>query len=209
MENFKLFVRDLERKISKTLPGEQAQLKMAPITRAHLMRQGVDMKNARKAAVLILLYPDQDIQTVLIQRQDYDGIHSNQISFPGGQSESSDTSMQHTAIRETFEEIGVPEEDVRVLGNLTELYIPPSNFLVLPVIGFMDYKPIFKPDFTEVKKIITVSLDTLGAKETLQEKEIQTSYQSKIKVPCFMVDGHVIWGATAMMVSELMALVNS
>jgi len=192
------------------LPGEDAQLKMAPITRAHLMKQKVDIGKARKAAVLILFYPDDSlIKTVLIQRQDYNGIHSNQISFPGGQYEDTDDSMQRAAIRETCEEIGVKQEEINILGDLTELYIPPSNFLVLPVIGYVKNVPVFKPDIQEVKKVITVPVDTLTDEKTIKEQAIEASYQKRVTVPCYMVDGHIIWGATAMIISELVALIKA
>ncbi len=209
MKEFEFFIESIKVKIKKSLPGEDAQLKMAPVTRAIMMRQKVDLEKARKAAVLILLYPETSIMTVLIQRQDYDGIHSNQISFPGGQYEVTDESLQHTAIRETCEEIGVRQEDIKIIGNLTKLYIPPSNFYVLPVIGYIHNKPDFKPDIQEVKKVITVPIDQLSNDDILQERSIQTSYQKRVDVPCFMVDGHIVWGATAMIISELIALLKS
>jgi len=209
MKEFEFFIESIKAKINKPLPGEDAQFKMAPVTRANMMRQKVDLEEARKAAVLILLYPDTSIMTVLIQRQDYDGIHSNQISFPGGQYEETDESLQHTAVRETCEEIGVRQEDIKIIGNLTKLYIPPSNFYVLPVIGYINNRPAFKPDIQEVKKVITVPIDQLSNDDMLQERSIQTSYQKRIDVPCFMLDGHIVWGATAMIISELIALLKS
>ena len=208
MKEFNAFIESLKARVNNNLPGLPAQLKMAPVSRAKMMEQ-IDTQNARKAAVLILFYPDNGVRTVFIERQDYDGIHSGQISFPGGQFEEPDTSLQDTAVRETFEEIGVRSKEVNIIGNLTELYIPPSNFMVYPVLGYTAKVPDFSPDPQEVKKIISVYLGELTMAQTRQERFIETSYQDKIKVPCYMIDGHMIWGATAMMVSELIELVNS
>ena len=209
MKDFNLLIASLKEKLRYPLPGEAAQLKMAPVTRARMMELGVDLNKARKAAVLILIYTDPDIKIVLIQRQAYDGIHSNQISFPGGKYEPADTTLKDTALRETCEEIGVNKGEIEVIGKLSELYIPPSNFNVLPFVGYLAKEPSFKPDSQEVKKILRVPLSILINETTRDLRQIETSYQQRIKVPCFMVDGHIVWGATAMIISELVDLINA
>jgi 8-oxo-dGTP pyrophosphatase MutT (NUDIX family) len=209
MSDFNSLIASIKDKFQDPLPGKEAQLKMAPVTRARMMEMDIDLRKARKAAVLILLFADPVVKTVLIQRQAYDGIHSNQVSFPGGKYETSDGTLKHTALRETCEEIGIRQEEIEVIGKLSELYIPPSNFNVQPYVGFVKEKPSFKPDNMEVKKVISVPLNILTDETIKDFRPIETSYQQRVKVPCFMIDGHIVWGATAMIISELVALIRA
>jgi 8-oxo-dGTP pyrophosphatase MutT (NUDIX family) len=157
---------------------------------------------------LILFFPEKDIPNIVfIQRPEYDGVHSGQIAFPGGKAEVSDSSMQHTALRETGEEIGVNTGDIKMIGKLTKLYIPPSNFLVEPFVGYVNYKPVFVPDAKEVSEIVTVSLDELMDKKSFQLRDID-ALGLTYKVPCFFVRQKIIWGATSMILNELMEVVK-
>ncbi|MEL6811205.1 MAG: CoA pyrophosphatase [Bacteroidota bacterium] len=188
------------------LPGEAFHLKMAPIERLlELKQKAREMKNAKQAAVLCLFYPSHKGETymVLILRKTYKGVHSAQVGFPGGKVEPEDPSMMETALRETQEEVGVPGEDVSVLKQLTEIYIPPSNFFVQPYLGITSSTPRFVPQEDEVEAIIQVPLheflnDAVKVKQTLS-----TSYAKKIEVPAFQLQGHIVWGATAMMLNEV------
>jgi len=187
------------------LPGTAAQYKMAPQSRQEeLDAIDFDKLNAKKAAVLCLIYPkNQESHIVFILRNVYPGVHSSQIGFPGGSREEQDDSFLATAIRETEEEVGVKEKFIHPVTDLSKLYIPPSNFLVYPFLAFTDETPDFKPDPVEVQQIIEVKLDYLLADESVSSEQISTSYAKNIEVNCFRYQEHVIWGATAMILNEL------
>ena len=206
---FVKFIEQLKIRFQSPLPGEEAQMKMAPFSRQRFQQIDPEKYNPRKSAVLILVYPfENSIYTLLIQRPVYDGVHSAQVAFPGGKFEITDTDLQHTALRETFEEVGVPSRDIEIIGKLTDLYIHPSNFLVSPFIGFVNKKPDFIIDAYEVQKIITIDLFSLNDSKIKSEKTIIHSSGFKIKTPYYEIDGLTCWGATAMMISELNVIVE-
>ncbi|RDK87126.1 NUDIX hydrolase [Marinirhabdus gelatinilytica] len=199
--------KDKIAKIEKLeLPGEQFHLKMAPIERLlELKKKARQAKTARKAAVMVLFYPSIESKTrfVLILRKTYKGVHSAQVGFPGGKWEEGDTDFEATALRETHEEVGVHPQSVRVLKQLTEIYIPPSNFFVQPYLGFTHEYPTFVPQEKEVEAIIEVPLERFMEDAVKISKTITTSYAKDIQVPAFLLGGHVVWGATAMMLNEV------
>ncbi|MCE9538145.1 MAG: CoA pyrophosphatase [Bacteroidetes bacterium] len=206
---FAKFIEQLKVRFQKPLPGEDAQFLMASITRQRIQHIDPFIYNPRKSAVLILLFPmEEGIHTLLIQRPVYDGVHSDQVSFPGGKFEETDIDLSHTALRETFEEVGAPSNDIEIIGKLTDLYINPSNFLVSPFIGFVSKQPDFIMDTYEVQKIISVDLFSLNDKGIRSEKTITHSNGYKIKTPYYEIDGLTVWGATAMMISELNVFVE-
>jgi 8-oxo-dGTP pyrophosphatase MutT (NUDIX family) len=209
MVQFSGLIAGIKKKMADPLPGIPSQLKMATIGR--LMRDGkmVVPPDARKGSVLALFYPFNDHTClVFIKRTEYPGVHSGQISFPGGGWEAGDQDMVATALREAEEEIGVDRNLVIPLGKLTDLFIPPSNFLVTPVVGYINERPDFRADPDEVDQILEISLDDLLNEENRQEREITIFPAIQLKVPCFYIDGNIIWGATAMMLSELMDVIN-
>lgn len=206
---FRSFVDQLESLLGMDLPGEEAQFSMAPITRKRLIDVSAENYNPKQSAVLILLFPENDsIHTILIQRGKYEGVHSGQIAFPGGRFEEGDLDLKQTALRETAEEIGIIPQNINVIGCLTDVYITPSNFLVKPFIGVINHKPDFILDLIEVEKIIPVNLFNLNDKSIRKEKSILQSGGYKIKTPYFEIEGLTVWGATAMMISELNAVVE-
>jgi 8-oxo-dGTP pyrophosphatase MutT (NUDIX family) len=181
---------------------------MAPVRRERMSEISVSERNPRSSAVLILLYPSQDsFRTVLIERPVYEGVHSGQVAFPGGKFEPEDLTLENTALREAEEEVGIARENVAVLGRLTDLYISPSNFLVSPIIAYTDQIPVFKPDPREVNKVITIGLDMLNDISIRGVKTITYSGGYKIKTPYYEVEGLTVWGATAMIISELNAVI--
>lgn len=193
------------------LPAEPSQFKMSPPFRLELLnRQKEAMKNAKKAAVLALFYPNSSRQTTvaLILRNTYRGVHSGQIGFPGGKVESHDSTLEAAALRETQEEIGVPTKEVEILKRLTEVYIPPSNFFVQPFMGISRNTPIFTRQEEEVKAVIEVPLERFFDERIVVSKIVSTSYKSDVEVPAFDIDGHVVWGATAMILSEIKDLLK-
>lgn len=191
------------------LPGEEAQYQMAPLSRKKISDFSDRIHSARKSAVLIILYPSNDsINTILIQRPNYEGVHSGQIAFPGGKYEESDIELSNTALREANEEIGIDVSNIQLLGRLTDLYISPSNFIVSPFIGFTSELNDLIPNNYEVSKIIHTDLFNLNKEYIKGIKSIEHSNGYKIKTPYYEIEGFTVWGATAMMISELNAIVK-
>lgn len=189
------------------LPGLVAQSRMMPGTRKTIYKDFVVPDNAKRSAVLILFYPEKDsLHFPLIERTEYPGVHSKQISFPGGAWEMEDEDFTATALRETEEEVGVPRDTIQILGHLSALYIPPSNFWVQPVLGFVPEVPRWERDPKEVESLIHAPLDQLIAGKMQGESKIKHSSGVNMMVPSFTIHGHVVWGATAMMLSELLSL---
>ena len=174
------------------------------------MQKHPDISKARKSAVLILLYPGEEdaVTTLLIQRPTYNGVHSGQIAFPGGKFEPEDKDLIHTALRESYEEVGFIPEHINILGTLSQLYIPPSQLTLLPVMGYQDFKPQTVLDPLEVSRIIEVSLQEIISPSTFQQQKVNVGNWSEI-VPCFNVRGNIIWGATAMILNELKTILTT
>jgi len=193
------------------LPGEAVQFKMAPMERLEeLKRNALLQDSARKAGVMALFYPAASKEThlILILRKTYKGVHSAQVGFPGGKLEPNDASLQEAALRETEEEVGVPRNSIAVLRQLTEIYIPPSNFFVQPFLGITRQTPRFVPQEDEVEALIEVPLRHFMDDSTLVTKMLTTSYATNIEVPAYLLNKHVVWGATAMMLSEVRHLLK-
>lgn len=202
--NFEHFTDWLSERLKEPLPGLDAHLEMAPKFRILQIKEYMNVENAKKSGVLVLLFPENDrIKTVVIVRPRYQGVHSGQVSFPGGKFEDADVEMINTAFRETSEEIGVNVDKANRIGELSMLYIPPSNFLVQPVVAFLDARPEYRPDKKEVAGIEEIFLDELFSENAVSEKEIIINEFMKTKVPCFKIKDTVIWGATAMIINEL------
>lgn len=202
------FISKLEKHLQDTLPGQEAQYKMAHGVRKRTSSPPI---NARKAGVLALLYPKHtDWHIVFIERPHHpDDRHSGQISFPGGKQENGDSNLANTALREAEEEIGVPTTMVHLLGNLTELYIPVSNFLVAPYVGFAEQQPRFSPQPSEVHAILEVPLKQFLLPSTQQKIDLKITDKLTLRqVPYFDIQNKVIWGATAMMLNELIEVVK-
>lgn len=214
MNAFEIFSKKLFHEINKELPGFSAQKLMAPLGRKppiEYLKKNILPQNS---AVLILLYPDEKslpVKTVLIERADSEGrAHSGQIAFPGGGfDERTDEDFRNTALREAEEEIGVNRNSVSIIGALTPLYIPVSNYMVHPFIGITGVKPGFVIHDREVKSIIELELDELFS-ETIKSKTVRhiKIKNQDMEVPCYDMNGKIIWGATAMILSELEEIVR-
>lgn len=187
------------------LPASKAHLKMAPVERIEMLKSlNPDSLNPRKAAVMMLFYPkNEETHLVLIVRNTYPGVHSSQIAFPGGKVELEDINLAHTALRETEEEIGVSKNNIEVIRSFSEVYIPPSNFLVTPFLGICHSSLDFKLQEDEVAGIIELPLQNFLNDKNVVMRKLVTSYANEIDVPAFLVHEHIVWGATAMMMSEL------
>jgi len=209
--NYKEFKDKVSNLKNLDLPGVEAQHKLAPLLRIQeLARTDINSKKPNKAGVMALFYPNKEEITnlVLILRKTYKGVHSNQVAFPGGRVEDFDKNLKHTALRETEEEVGIPKKDVEVIKKLTKLYITPSNFWVHPYVGLMSKTPNLIPQESEVEKILEVDLEDFMDEKNLISQQLSTSYAKNIQVPAFQLNGHVVWGATAMMLSELKDLLK-
>ncbi len=194
--------------LRKELPGKVVQYRMAPSERVHNVFPSEKNNLTQTGSVLILIFPkNKKINIVLIQRATYPGVHSNQISFPGGKFEKGDKDLIDTALRETQEEIGVSAKDIRIIGKLTPLFIPVSNIEVYPVVGCISYKPEFKPDKTEVKSIIETQLDYL-LRPDIVKKKTTVIQNTNIQIPYFNFNGRHIWGATAMILNEFLEVIK-
>jgi 8-oxo-dGTP pyrophosphatase MutT (NUDIX family) len=150
---------------------------------------------------------DNEIFTVFIKRTEYKGVHSGQISLPGGLYKHSDEDLKYTALREANEETGIEIKDVNMLGKLTSLYIPVSNIQVFPYVGVSKRRPVFKPDPFEVKYIIETPLSHLLDSENQKHKIMQIG-ENEIEIPYFDMHGDHLWGATAMIMSEFLEVVK-
>jgi 8-oxo-dGTP pyrophosphatase MutT (NUDIX family) len=187
------------------LPATTAHAKMAPSNRLDLLKATDFSKiNPRKAAVMMLFYP-KNFQThlALILRTSYNGVHSSQIAFPGGKVEEADIDLSTTALRETHEEIGIHPKHIHVIRPFTQVYIPPSNFMVYPFLGYSTVELDFTLQEEEVAGIVELPLAKFMDESIVKNKMMKTSYANSFEVPGFQVNEHFVWGATAMMMSEL------
>jgi 8-oxo-dGTP pyrophosphatase MutT (NUDIX family) len=203
--NFQDFQQYIPQILEAPLPAFASHIKMAPKERIESLKAfNYADKNPRKAAVLMLLYPKQEqTHLVLIERNSYEGVHSAQIAFPGGKFENEDLVYETTALRESEEEIGVSREQVEVIRPFSPLYIPPSNFLVHPYLGIAVEPLQFTLDSKEVASVIELPLSDFLSDALLHETKLTTSYATNIEIPAFKINDHIVWGATAMMLSEL------
>lgn len=210
--NFETFLKSVSKIKQIPLPGLESQLKMSPPFRLELIEQQREaMKTSRKAAVTALFYPDEKQVTklILILRKTYHGVHSAQVGFPGGKLEDSDESLMDAALRETWEEVGVPIADIEILRALTEMYIPPSNFTVYPFVGITNKTPKFIKQDEEVEDLIEVLLTDFLDHASITNVNVMTSLEREMQVPAFILNGHIVWGATAMMLNELKDLLKT
>lgn len=156
----------------------------------------------KPGGVLILLFEENGvIKFPLTKRAEYPGAHSGQISLPGGKSEPGEEAIQ-TALRECEEEIGVDRSSLTVLGKLSDFFVMPSNFMVTPVIAVAPDRPVFKPDAREVVKILEQDIPSFLLPEAVREQEILAAGRFRMIAPHFLVQGEIVWGATAMMLNE-------
>lgn len=187
------------------LPGLDAQLRMAPLGTHHYLNQ---VPQAKKASVLALLYPNSKHQMhiVFILRQQYPGVHSQQISFPGGRIDTTDPNPLFTALRETHEEVGVSPDSVHVVKTLSNIYIPPSNFFVHPFLGVCKETPHFIKEEKEVSEIIEVPIQEVLSAESEGVFSVIAYPNKPMEVPAFHLQNQIVWGATAMILAEIKAL---
>jgi 8-oxo-dGTP pyrophosphatase MutT (NUDIX family) len=204
------FLHQIKQSLSNPLPGIESHKLLTPGKRPLVREEVPQLEEYRQSAVAVICFPIKDtIHSLLIQRPNYNGNHGGQISFPGGKMDLTDFSLEHTARRETFEEIGWKLSENNYLGKLTELFIPVSKFCVQPYLYFCEEMQPFHPDTREVEEIIYFPLEELKQEATIKNKNIRISSGLTLKdVPYFDIDKRVVWGATAIILSELREMIR-
>jgi 8-oxo-dGTP pyrophosphatase MutT (NUDIX family) len=205
--NFADFVNTLNKRLTEQpLPGHETIIqKLSP---HRLKVKNEPNASTRRSAILMMFYPKgEDIFLPLILRPQYDGVHGGQMAFPGGRAELKDKDIHATALREAQEEIGIKATDVKVIRNLTELFIPPSNMFCQPVVGYMATRPDFYPDEREVAGIFEVSISEILDPSIVQIRTVETQ-GVKLETPCFVIQEQIVWGATALMIAELVEIIK-
>jgi len=198
-------------RLANPLPGIDSHLKMAPKHRAdELLAKKDEIQDAKKSAVMILFFHDDTgLKMIVIRRSIYVGIHSGQIAFPGGRYEEEDGNVQITALREIEEEIGIVRDKIEVLGRLSDIYVPPSNFLISVFVGYLSEKPQYKIEEREVAEIIEIPFAEFLKQDVIKLKDFYVNSEKVVtNAPYFDITNAEIWGASAMVISELLSVLN-
>ena len=203
------FIESLKRELSLPLPGRSIQYRMAPTGRdSRLSGFPADEKPRQSSVMILLFHNNGEWKFPLILRPEYSGVHSGQMALPGGRGESFDRDRIETAVRETREEIGIDPANIEIIGRLTELEIKASNNNVLPVIGYYSGTPVFSPDPGEVQSIHVVSLEEILNERSVKQTMLTINERYNIETPYYDVEGNIVWGATAMILSEFLYIVK-
>ena len=197
--------------LKKPLPGYLAHAELAPYRKSneHYLRN----IKPKLASTLVLLFPDENniLHFVLIKRPQYSGVHSNQYALPGGKKEGNED-KEETALRETQEEIGIQRDEIQIIGKLSEIYVPPSNFLIFPFIGYCSSIPLFIADQNEVDEIIEIQLDELFKNDVMKitnKSIVHKGQRFNMSVPFLDLNGRDVWGATGAILNELKVILSS
>lgn len=208
MIDFEKLIKGLEDRLKRPLPGPMAHEKMRAIPVGSKFPRFEHKQPPRPGSVLVVLYPDQDkILFPLIKRPDYKGLHSGQVSFPGGKAEKGENAIE-VALREGNEEIGIDTKQIHIIGRLSNFFVIPSNFMVTPIVGFTSKRPSLIADPFEVAKILHGDIQSILPEDALQEQEILAGDVYPMKAPHFKIENEIVWGATAMMLNEFRMVLN-
>ncbi len=198
----------LEKQLGEPLPGIVAQGKMKPFLPTAPSLDFPESKTARESAVLALLYPKEDVPHILlIERNIYNGAHSGQISLPGGKLEFRET-YKDAAVRETKEEVGIDKGNYDIIGELSKIYVAASDFNIQPIVAVTDKPLIIQPDVREVAQILETPLPYFFELERRKQRLIKNAMGFELMAPYFDVHDRTLWGATAMILSELVEIIQ-
>lgn len=204
---YSLFLTYLSDALHGELMGIEAHQKMLPPGR-RLITYESEASIIKPSGVLLLLFPDAgQIYLCLIKRPSTMKHHPGQVSFPGGKVEKEDPSAEMAAIREAQEEVGIDPNIVKIIGKLSELYVEVSKFLIHPFIAWADKKPDFIINKSEVDELILLPINDLVANETIMETDMDT-VTGKLRIKYYPYKNQIIWGATAMILSELIEILK-
>ena len=208
MNSNRIDISKLSAVLQEELPGEVAQFKMAPVARKRIAEMPVNDASVRKAAVMIPLFRNVDSDCLLLTvRSIYEGVHSGQVSFPGGKFDENESDPILVALREMEEEVGVKSEKIRILGSLSPLYIPVSKMYVQPIVAWV-HEPMWEANKNEVAQILEMPIHHMFQHNVIKKKNMEFSPGNSVEVPYFDIQGHTVWGATAMMISEFLAVLE-
>jgi 8-oxo-dGTP pyrophosphatase MutT (NUDIX family) len=208
MKSMELDLIKLSKALLEDLPGEAAQFRMAPLARKRLSEMPLGDESIRKAAVMIPLFRSLETDCLMLTvRSIYEGVHSGQISFPGGKFDENEIDPIQVALREMEEEVGIKAAQVKIIGKLSPLYIPVSKMHVQPIIAWVS-EPSWTANSHEVAQILEVPIQQLFQDNVIQKKRMEFSPGIPVEVPYFDIQGHVVWGATAMIISELLSVLE-
>jgi 8-oxo-dGTP pyrophosphatase MutT (NUDIX family) len=208
MNNLISLSEKLSKRLSQPLPGSVAHEPMRATPLGPLRPKFEHKIPPKPGSVLILLYENEGvIKFPLTKRPEYLGAHGGQISLPGGKAEPGEDYVQ-TALREGEEEIGVQSKEVNIIGRLSDFFVIPSNFMIVPVVAYSLTKPVFVAQESEVVKILEGNLDDLVRDDAIQTKEILAAKMYPMLAPHFLIENEIVWGATAMMLNELRVIVR-
>ncbi len=206
--NLSALIDKLEQRLKHPLPGSAAHELLRAVPAGNIKPKFEHKSPPKSGGVLILLYEEEgEVKFPLTKRPDYIGTHGGQISLPGGKAEPGEDIIT-TALREGEEEIGIPRSAITVIGQLSEFFVIPSNFLVTPVIGYMNQRPLFNPDPKEVVRVLEGRINQLIKADAVVTKEILAARIYPMMAPHFEIEGEIVWGATAMILNELRVLIS-
>jgi len=198
----------LSKRLAQPLPGSAAHEPMRATSVGAIRPKFEHQLPPKPGSVLILLYEEEGkIKFPLTKRPEYLGAHGGQISLPGGKAEPGEDYIQ-TALREGEEEIGVHSDVLKVIGRLSNFFVIPSNYMIVPVVTYAISKPKFIRQESEVVKILEGNLDELIKDDAIQTKEILAAKMYPMLAPHFLIDDEIVWGATAMMLNEFRMIVR-
>ena len=201
----------IQKSLAKGLPGEIAHSQLAPHHRKPASDYLAEITDYKIGCVVSLVVRNENDEWcfVLMERMSHDkDVHANQISFPGGKHEEGDASFFETALRELYEEVGVNPELIELVSPLSELYIPPSNFLVKPFLCFTQHQLNYNLNESEVRSLMEIPLSFFLDESNINRGGFKSARGYDVNAPYFEYNNHKIWGATAMMIAEVIALIK-